>query len=611
MRPEERVRELEEALDQCLAWAERLERRIAELEASRTWRLQRAVAEAGGSLRQAVRLPGRLLGILRGDEQPLAPPPPGSPWPSDRPLLSASPPAAPGEGFSAWTLADVEILSPAPDLNALFQQARGRYLALPSPGGAVSPAWFERAVLALENDASAAVCYEGGAPFELERLQRFNPVPPGAVFRKELFDELGGFHLDAADPVHDFWLRTARAGCQGAVLGRPRRPGKPRFRGAGRFPRGLDFSARRPCLMLLLPWLAHGGAEQVALELIARLREEIAFCVVALEPGDHPRRSSFEALTPWVYCLDELGVRDVSGFLAELAAAHRIRGALVSSTGVGYQALPALAGLWRADIVHNTAPEGHLARSIVRRSEIDMHFAVGRLQRDALAAGGVEPARITLAPNGVCAAGRFNPSRWAPRRDALRDELGLEPDDFVLAYIARLSPEKGPERFVVALSMLRRMFPDRNVRALLAGDGPRRLAVGRLLRDEGLRGVVRMLGFTERIPEILAASDAFCLPSSIEGSPLTLLEAMSMGLPAVASDVGAVSELIEDGQTGLLVREPSAGAFADACARLLREPELGPRLGGAARRLVAERYELADAIHPYREAILRGLGPTS
>lgn len=608
MNAQNRVGELEKALDQCLAWAAKLQQRIAELEGSRTWRAQGAVAEAAGSVSKALSLPGKLSQILRGAEAPETPQPLDPPWPTDRPLLSI---ATGGRPFDLRS-------SIAPDCEVLpggLEGARGRYFSFVDDRTALPKSWFESAIVALENNPSAALCYSArlgpaAAPFDLDRLERFNPVPAGAVFRRELWEELGGLDTDHPEPERDFWLRAARAGHAGRMLGRGGDSAAARFAPSGRFPRGEDFSAAEPCVLLILPWLAYGGAEQVALQLLEGLGDEFAFAVVAVESDAHLRREAFEALTPWVYCLDELGVREPSAFLANFAKAHNIRAAVVSSTGVGYRALPALDGLWRADIVHNVAPEGHLRASVEHDERISTHFAVGGLQRQTLIAQGVAAEKIVTAPNGVDATGRFDPARWSARRDELRAELGIEPGDYVFAYIARLSPEKRPDRFVVAVSLLRAMFPDRRIRGVLAGDGPERLAVEQLIRDEGLRGDVQTLGFTERIAEILAASDAFVLPSDVEGSPLTLLEAMSMRLPCVAADVGAVTELASDGGTGLLVKAGESAAFADACARLLREPELGPRLGEAARRLVREKFGLGRTVNVYREAFLRELRPT-
>lgn|GEM_PF-420749 len=608
MNAQDRVEELEKALDQCLAWAARLQQRIRELEGSKTWRAQRAVAEAVGSLSKASKLPAVLSEILKGEAPPAAPPPLDPPWPEDQPLLSI---AAFGSGFELRSTMrpDCEVLAGG------LEEAQGRYCAFVTRRTRLSPSWFERAVLALEADSSSSVCYSAelsphAAPFELDRLERFNPVPTGAVFRREVWDELGGFQLDHSEPERYFWLRAARAGYTGILLGRERVPGPLRFRSSGRFLRGEDFSAKKPCILLILPWLAYGGAEQVVLQLMEGLRDEFSFAVVAVENDSHLRRDAFEALTPWVYCLNELGVREPCAFLGDFTRAHNIQAALVSSTGVGYQALPVLDGLQRADIVHNAAPEGHLRSSIQYDSDLAMHFAVGGLQRRALESGGVATDKIVLAPNGVDARGRFDPARWAAGRDETRWKLGLPPDAFVFVYVARLSPEKRPDRFVLAMSLLLRMFPERAICGVLAGDGPERLAVEQLIRDEGLREQVRTLGFTERIPEILTAGDAFVLPSKIEGSPLTLLEAMSMGLPAVAANVGAVAEVVRHEQTGLLVEGDDPGPLADACARLLREPELGKRLAAAAREVVERDFDLNQTLSIYREAFSKSVRPT-
>ncbi len=608
MNAQDRVEELEKALDQCLVWAERLQRRIRELENSKTWRAQRAVAEAAGSLSKASKLPAILFEILKGDPDPVGPEPLDPPWPVDKPLLSIVALSKPLAVRSS-ILPDCEVLEGGLD------KAQGRYCAFVTPRTKPSKTWFERAVLALEASPSAAVCYSAelgphAAPFELDRLERFNPVPAGAVFRRELWDELGGFRLDHPEPERDFWLRAARAGHQGILLGRPATPAPARFRASGRFPRGENFSADKPCILLILPWLAYGGAEQVALQLLEGLREDFSFAVVAVEDDAHLRRAAFEAFTPWVYCLNELGVREPCGFLRDFCQAHNIQAAVVSSTGVGYRVLPSLEGLLRADILHNAAPEGHVSASIERDTDLAMHFAVGGLQRKALESGGIPAEKIVLAPNGVDARGRFDPARWTLGRDETRWKLGLPPDAFVFAYVARLSAEKCPDRFVLAMSLLTRMFSDRKVCGVLAGDGPERLQVEQLIRDEGLRDTVRTMGFTERVPEVLAAADAFVLPSKIEGSPLTLLEAMSMGLPAVAANVGAVAEVVKDDQTGLLVEGGEPGPLADACARLLRDAELGKRLGTASRDLVLREFELERTLSIYREAFLRSLRPT-
>jgi len=92
---------------------------------------------------------------------------------------------------------------------------------------------------------------------------------------------------------------------------------------------------------------------------------------------------------------------------------------------------------------------------------------------------------------------------------------------------------------------------------------------------------------------MLAGSDVLCLPSSVEGLPLVVLEAMAQGKPVVATAVGGTPELVVDGETGLLVPPGDAGALADALEEILRDPELARRFGDAGRRRVLRSFSLS------------------
>jgi glycosyltransferase involved in cell wall biosynthesis len=100
----------------------------------------------------------------------------------------------------------------------------------------------------------------------------------------------------------------------------------------------------------------------------------------------------------------------------------------------------------------------------------------------------------------------------------------------------------------------------------------------------GVHERVRFLGHRDDVPALLAASDAFVLPSLFEGTPLALLEAMATGMPVVSSAIPGTDEVVSNGETGLLVRAGDPDALADALRRIVGEPELRARLGAAARR---------------------------
>src|SRR5204863_7471061 len=130
---------------------------------------------------------------------------------------------------------------------------------------------------------------------------------------------------------------------------------------------------------------------------------------------------------------------------------------------------------------------------------------------------------------------------------------------------------------------------------LVAGDGDERERVERRARELALPADrVRFLGFRRDVPRLLAASDFFVLPSRTEGLPLCLLEAMAQGLPAIATPVGGVPEVIEEGITGLLTPVEDPAALAEAIRRLAAEPALRARMGAAAQRRAAEEFSFAE-----------------
>lgn len=139
------------------------------------------------------------------------------------------------------------------------------------------------------------------------------------------------------------------------------------------------------------------------------------------------------------------------------------------------------------------------------------------------------------------------------------------------------------------------------------GDG----ALRESLADEAARAGVRLelapVIDHDRLPAVYAAADVFVLPSFTEGHAKALLEAMSCGVPCVASNVGGNRAAIVDGRTGLLVDPADAGELARAIERLITDRELARRLGEAARREIVERYDLTTIV-TQEIALLRTLG---
>lgn len=181
----------------------------------------------------------------------------------------------------------------------------------------------------------------------------------------------------------------------------------------------------------------------------------------------------------------------------------------------------------------------------------------------------------------------------SPRRDALRAELGLRPDDVVLVCVARFAPQKAHDVLLRAFARARREEP--RLALLLVGDDPfgdGRVRAEALAAELALGPRAVFAGIRRDVPALLAASDAFVMCSLWEGLGLVFLEAMAAGLPVLATRVSAVPEVVVEGRTGLLVPPSDDAALAAAMLALARDPSLRARLGAAGRERVREAFGL-------------------
>ncbi len=231
----------------------------------------------------------------------------------------------------------------------------------------------------------------------------------------------------------------------------------------------------------------------------------------------------------------------------------------------------------------------------------DRAIAVGEAVRQALLQNeGLPPDRVSVIYNGVDLT-RFDP--FAPLRDSVRQELRLAADDFVLIQVARLDYLKDHGTALRTVSLLRSAgLP---LKLLIVGDGPERSKIEQQHAELQLGDSVQWLGQRKDIPRLLQAADVLLLTSTSEGIPLTLIEGMAAGLPIVATDVGGVAEVVEQGTTGLLARSGNPDQLAAQIRRLLSEPELRVRYGQAGRQRAEQLFSEPDMHRQYRAAYRR------
>jgi glycosyltransferase involved in cell wall biosynthesis len=169
-----------------------------------------------------------------------------------------------------------------------------------------------------------------------------------------------------------------------------------------------------------------------------------------------------------------------------------------------------------------------------------------------------------------------------------RRRLNIPEGSPVLGYAGRLAPIKRLDVFLAAAREITHRMPE--ARFVIVGDGSERAPLEEMARAVGLQERVLFLGHRDDIYDVLRALDVFVLCSDHEGLPIVLLEALYLGIPVVARGVGGVSEVIQDGISGILVDSADPRVLADACVLLLEDDKLRKRLAQAGPSRVAERF---------------------
>jgi glycosyltransferase involved in cell wall biosynthesis len=199
---------------------------------------------------------------------------------------------------------------------------------------------------------------------------------------------------------------------------------------------------------------------------------------------------------------------------------------------------------------------------------------------EQLTGRGVRRDRVSVISNAV--EPRERPAQ--SELDALRARLGIAHDEWVIASVGRLSAEKGHDELIAAFRALLADGPRARMRLLLVGDGGERELLRARAADLGDR--VLFAGHQADAWPWFCIADLFALPSHTEGSPLVLFEAMQAGLPIVATRVGSVPEVVNDGVDARLIAPRDVAALTAALAQLRADPAAARRLGQAARRRI-------------------------
>jgi colanic acid/amylovoran biosynthesis glycosyltransferase len=235
------------------------------------------------------------------------------------------------------------------------------------------------------------------------------------------------------------------------------------------------------------------------------------------------------------------------------------------------------------DIRDGVATAGRIYKRLVKRC--DAVHSISNYNRKWLEAFGFDRRRIVFNPVGVD-VGSFR--RTTHKSEQVRGRV------INILTVARLVEEKGLMHALQALGAARQRRPDLRMKYRIIGGGPLEQTLQAQVADLGLGEIVEFMGPRDQkeVRCALSEADLFLLPSIAEALPVSIMEAMASGLPVLATDVGGVSELVKDGETGRLVRPADSQGLAAALLELLDEPNRWSELGSAGRRLVEQRYNM-------------------
>ena len=205
---------------------------------------------------------------------------------------------------------------------------------------------------------------------------------------------------------------------------------------------------------------------------------------------------------------------------------------------------------------------------------------------------GVPGNLITVIPNALPGV----PARYT--RDQAREILGLRPEDRVVGFSGRLAPQKRLPDLIWGFQLLHQVVE--NARLVIVGEGPERDSLTSCASQLGCREKIVFTGHRADAWPLLIALDAFVLPSEFEGMSNSLMEAMSLGVPCVASDIAPNLELINHEETGLIFPLGKSPELTKALVRVLQSPELASKLGNAGRHRIETQHSVDQMVNRHR-----------
>lgn len=355
----------------------------------------------------------------------------------------------------------------------------------------------------------------------------------------------------------------------------------------------LPADKHRIRVVQLLATGSSGGAQEHVFNLLTRVdRERYDVSICSLTAGPATRRMERAGIPVCIIDTpdDDAAIEAVASHLAAVRAdvvhAHMYRAEVVATLAAWRLRATGRPRPFVVSTVHSSRVRSDEDRDLIRRltPRMDHVIAVSKAIVRKIEDEGRVGAPVSLIYNGV------DLDRYAAPETCctLHEELGIPADAPIVGVVARLESEKGHPTLLEAWPAVLAAVPD--ARLVVVGEGSRREALEAQADELGVLDGVVFTGRRDDVPAVTAALDVAVLPSYREAQGLSILEAMALSRPVVASAVGGIPEMIEDGRTGLLVPPHDAPALAAAITRLLTDHALADTIGRAGHDLAYDQF---------------------
>ena len=349
-------------------------------------------------------------------------------------------------------------------------------------------------------------------------------------------------------------------------------------------------------------FLHYGGMERLIVNLAKEMdRSKFEIFVCLLEPfRDTYFERELKRLGVPLYSLNSKNIPNPLIFFRLLSLLKRLRPHILHThlKAVRYSFLPRLfAGI--PVHIHTMHALARIdTKKIKDRLVNRLIFRYGNVK---IVSVSKEVARSVKAVYGVDSEVIYN----GVEVDEFPNNLKRKSDFIHILNIASFRKEKNIPLLIDAFSEAIRQ--ERKIKLFLVGNGPQRSLLEQQIEKKGIRDSVTLLGWRSDIPKILADCDIFLLSSDSEGFPMVLVEAMATGKPIIATSVGGVPEIVEDGINGFLVAPGDSHAFAEAILKLSRDEKLREEMGRKGREKAEKEFNMKITALKYQKLYEKSL----